>query len=232
MLRRRSSRASGYPHGLSILRNFQQTRNSNDINNFHPTITSIDHLSNFSFFRSAQSNKKKGVEELFLGSRLYPHLKRLTAMYLSRLPSRAVKLGRVASPTVRPLRPLTASLARYSPHATAPVQSSTTATQPHPSAPSESFHPSTSSVFTALDTFLPRHLGPRPSDVDEMLKVLGYQTLDDFVDAAIPTSVRIAELTDEDDGKGLKPLSELELRRRVEEVAGMNKPMKSYIGMG
>ena len=65
-----------------------------------------------------------------------------------------------------------------------------------------------------------------------MLAALGYKTLDDFVDETIPRGVRVAELTHEDDGKGLRPLSELELRRRAEEIAGMNKGMKSYIGMG
>lgn len=65
-----------------------------------------------------------------------------------------------------------------------------------------------------------------------MLQVLGYKTLDDFVDASIPEAVRVAALTDTEDGPGLRPLSELELRRRAEEIAAMNKPMKSYIGMG
>ena len=68
--------------------------------------------------------------------------------------------------------------------------------------------------------------------MDEMLQVLGYKTLDEFVDATIPSGVRVAELTDEEDGGGLRPWSELELRRRAEEVAGMNQAMKSYIGMG
>ncbi|EIW66587.1 hypothetical protein TREMEDRAFT_72391 [Tremella mesenterica DSM 1558] len=125
-------------------------------------------------------------------------------------------------------------------HSTSPIifspptpirQSSTTATQPHPKPPSASFHPPTSSVFTPLDTFLPRHLGPRNSDVEQMLSVLGYKSLDDFVADTIPQGVRVDELSD-DPTNGLRPYSELELSRRVDEVAGMNKPMKSYIGMG
>jgi glycine dehydrogenase len=86
-------------------------------------------------------------------------------------------------------------------------------------------------VFTPLDTFLPRHLGPREQDVREMLHTLGCPSLDAFVDETIPKDVRVPELTDVDD-EGVRPLSELELRRRAEEVAGMNKGMKSYIGMG
>lgn len=75
-------------------------------------------------------------------------------------------------------------------------------------------------------------MGPRDRDVDEMLQTLGYKSMDEFVDAAIPTSVRVDQLKDVDGPGGIRPLSELELRRRVEEVAGLNKPMKSYIGMG
>lgn len=66
-----------------------------------------------------------------------------------------------------------------------------------------------------------------------MLEVLGHKTLDEFVATTIPRQVRIDQLTNrEEKGKGLRALSELELRRRVEEVAAMNKPVKSYIGMG
>jgi len=79
---------------------------------------------------------------------------------------------------------------------------------------------------------MPRHIGPRDNDTEEMLKVLGYNSMDEFVDAAIPQSVRVEALKDIDGPGGIRPLSELELRRRVEEVAGMNKGMKSYIGMG
>lgn len=68
--------------------------------------------------------------------------------------------------------------------------------------------------------------------MDEMLEVLGYKSMDEFVDASIPRNVRVEELKDVDGPGGIRPLSELELRRRVEEVAGMNKGMKSYIGMG
>ena len=146
---------------------------------------------------------------------------------LTRLPQRVLR-----SRSGAPLRPLSTSTARCSPSPTQVLGSSTTATQPHPSVPSESYHPSTSSVFTPLDTFLPRHVGPRSSDVDQMLEVLGYSSMDEFVNATIPKNVRVDELSDADDGHGLRPWSELELRRRAEEVAAMNKGMKSYIGMG
>lgn len=65
-----------------------------------------------------------------------------------------------------------------------------------------------------------------------MLKVLGYESMDAFIDSCLPRGVRVKELTDKDEEGGLRALSELELRRRAEQVAAMNKGMKSYIGMG
>lgn len=127
-----------------------------------------------------------------------------------------------------PRRALHLSAVRARPIPTSVLGSSTTATQPHPLPPSKSFHPDPSSVFTPLDTFLPRHVGPRDADVAEMLKTLGYKSMDEFVSATVPDSVRTKEFTSSD----IAPFSELEMRRRVEEVASMNKPMKSYIGMG
>lgn len=64
-----------------------------------------------------------------------------------------------------------------------------------------------------------------------MLTALGYKDMDSFINESIPKDIRVKALSD-DDADGIRPMSELELRRRAEEVAGMNKGMKSYIGMG
>ncbi|WWC87806.1 glycine dehydrogenase [Kwoniella dendrophila CBS 6074] len=119
------------------------------------------------------------------------------------------------------------------PHATSSLKSSTTAIQPHPNPPSLSFHPSKESIFTPIDTFLRRHNGPRPSDYQEMLKTLGYQTMEEFVNDTIPKNIRVEALNDDKTSKtGIRPFSELELTRRIDEICALNKPMKSYIGMG
>ena len=66
-----------------------------------------------------------------------------------------------------------------------------------------------------------------------MLRVVGYNSMDSFIDDTIPQEIRVDQIVDtEGTERGIRPLSELELRRRVEEIAAMNKPMKSYIGMG
>lgn len=75
-------------------------------------------------------------------------------------------------------------------------------------------------------------MGPRSKDVDEMLKTLGYRSMDEFISATIPDNVRVDKLDANDGERGIRPYSELELSRRVEEIAGLNKRVKSYIGMG
>ena len=45
--------------------------------------------------------------------------------------------------------------------------------------------------FPALDTFAPRHIGPRGGDVNAMLKEVGAASLDALIDEAIPASIRL-----------------------------------------
>jgi glycine dehydrogenase len=102
-----------------------------------------------------------------------------------------------------------------------------------------------SSVFAALDTFAPRHIGPRDGDIAKMLAVLGYDSLDAFVRDAVPAEIRLAadgqkETAGAQDGrqgdrmasKRIAALSESELARRGRAIADMNRPVKSLIGLG
>lgn len=86
------------------------------------------------------------------------------------------------------------------------------------------------SLFAPLDAFAPRHLGPRPSDVQEMLQALGYDSIESFVDDTIPSSIRLPSL--EGAQERLPRLSESELLYRGNQIAGMNIVKKSLIGMG
>ena len=45
------------------------------------------------------------------------------------------------------------------------------------------------SVFTAQDTFLRRHVGPRPEQVKHILNTLGYSSMDEFVRKTVPEEV-------------------------------------------
>ncbi|KZO95996.1 glycine dehydrogenase [Calocera viscosa TUFC12733] len=89
---------------------------------------------------------------------------------------------------------------------------------------------STASLETPLDVFTPRHIGPRDDETIQMLKTLGYNSLEDFVHDTTPAGIRVSDdnLTD----SVIKPLTEAELDERIREIAGKNKVLRSFIGMG
>ena len=75
--------------------------------------------------------------------------------------------------------------------------------------------------------FVSRHIGPQAADIDLMLSSLGYSSLRELCDAALPKSIRGG------DALQLPPaLDELQAIARIRELADLNQPMKSLIGMG
>jgi glycine dehydrogenase len=77
------------------------------------------------------------------------------------------------------------------------------------------------------DPFVRRHIGPRPADAGEMLKQLGYASLDAMIDDAVPKQIRLA-----------RPLqlpaarNEHEALAALKEIASQNQVCRSFIGMG
>ena len=47
-----------------------------------------------------------------------------------------------------------------------------------------------SSAPVAVDSFIPRHIGPSGGEQQAMLAALGYASLDAFIDAVVPESIR------------------------------------------
>ena len=72
-----------------------------------------------------------------------------------------------------------------------------------------------------------RHCGPAPSEMEEMLKVVGARSLDDLIDQTVPKSIRQDEPLDFG-----KPKSERELIWYLRQVAKKNKPFTTMIGQG
>ncbi|PYE27260.1 glycine dehydrogenase (decarboxylating) alpha subunit /glycine dehydrogenase (decarboxylating) beta subunit [Rhizobium sp. PP-CC-3A-592] len=72
-----------------------------------------------------------------------------------------------------------------------------------------------------------RHIGPSPSEMDAMLKVIGYPTLDALIDDTVPASIR--QKTPLAWGAAL---TEREALDTLRETANMNKPLVSLIGQG
>ena len=77
-----------------------------------------------------------------------------------------------------------------------------------------------------LNSFEYRHIGIDQTSKEEMLKVIGEQSLDTLIDKTIPKNIRTNGL------RLTAPLSEYEFLKEVKEVAQKNKVYSSYIGMG
>ncbi len=83
-------------------------------------------------------------------------------------------------------------------------------------------------VTSASTSFVDRHIGARrQSDVDAMLKAVGYDTVDALVDTAVPKDIR------QDSPLALgQALSEVEVLAELRKIAAKNKTAVQMIGQG
>src|SRR5438552_15059524 len=82
-------------------------------------------------------------------------------------------------------------------------------------------------AIPTAESFVPRHVGPDEKSVAEMLKTLGFSSLDELIDATIPRKIRWRE------GLNLpKGLTELEVLTYFRALAAKNQVFRSFIGMG
>ncbi|MDR6793646.1 glycine dehydrogenase [Pseudarthrobacter oxydans] len=83
-------------------------------------------------------------------------------------------------------------------------------------------------VHSSPTTFADRHIGARrQSDIDTMLKAVGYDTLDGLVDSAVPDSIR------QDKPLTLEgALSEVQVLAELRKLANRNKMAVQMIGQG
>ncbi len=78
--------------------------------------------------------------------------------------------------------------------------------------------------------FADRHIGPRGEEIDQMLEALGLPSLDALVDRAVPAAIRSGGPAG---GLELPPAaSEAETLVELDEIAGSNEVLRSFIGMG
>jgi len=77
------------------------------------------------------------------------------------------------------------------------------------------------------DSFAHRHIGPKESDLSEMLSTVGVNTLEQLIYETIPDDIRLKNPLN------LPPaLSENEYAEHIGELAAKNKVFKTYIGLG
>ncbi|MBN3963175.1 aminomethyl-transferring glycine dehydrogenase [Nostoc sp. NMS8] len=78
-----------------------------------------------------------------------------------------------------------------------------------------------------LSGFVPRHIGPNTDDIHQMLKVLGFPSLDALIDQTVPQSIRLKQPL-----KLPAAESEYAALASLKKVAAKNQVFRSYIGMG
>jgi glycine dehydrogenase len=76
-------------------------------------------------------------------------------------------------------------------------------------------------------TFQRRHNGPGAAEIQRMLETVGYGTLDELIDVAIPEAIRYRQPLDIVQGTG-----EYEALRELRGIAARNRVLRSYLGMG
>ncbi|MCL2132273.1 MAG: aminomethyl-transferring glycine dehydrogenase, partial [Lentimicrobiaceae bacterium] len=78
-----------------------------------------------------------------------------------------------------------------------------------------------------IPNFTTRHIGIKPAEVEQMLKVIGVKSIDELIDQTIPKKIRLKEPL-----KIGKAMSEYDYLTHVQRLAEKNKLYRSYIGMG
>jgi len=81
--------------------------------------------------------------------------------------------------------------------------------------------------LTPIDGFARRHIGPTPSEIQEMLDVLSIDSLNDLIDKTVPAAIRLPQPLEL-----LAAKSEYAALAELQEIASKNQVLRSYIGTG
>lgn len=82
-------------------------------------------------------------------------------------------------------------------------------------------------AIPSAESFIPRHVGPDERDVAEMVKFIGFPSLDALIDATVPRKIRARQPLELPKG-----LTELEVLTYFRALAAKNQVFRSFIGMG
>ena len=85
-----------------------------------------------------------------------------------------------------------------------------------------------SRTLNRTDLFVNRHLGPSQEEREAMLETLGCASIDELIADAVPAGIR----SDAMPGVPDEGLTETELLHELRRIAGQNRPLRSYLGMG
>lgn len=77
------------------------------------------------------------------------------------------------------------------------------------------------------NNFTKRHIGPRPEEVERMLRKIGVSSVDELIKITIPSSIRLNKPLNLPEG-----LNEFQYLQHLKDLASKNKVYKSFIGLG
>lgn len=77
------------------------------------------------------------------------------------------------------------------------------------------------------DAFALRHIGPRETDLQHMLKTIGVDSIEQLVYETLPDDIRLKAPLNLDPA-----MTEYEFANHIQELGKKNKVFKSYIGLG
>jgi glycine dehydrogenase len=87
--------------------------------------------------------------------------------------------------------------------------------------------PAITGATEEISSFVSRHIGPNEAEVAAMLETLGFQDLDEFINATIPNDIRLTTPLDLPAGK-----SEEEALAELRAIAQQNRVVRNFIGAG
>jgi glycine dehydrogenase len=82
-------------------------------------------------------------------------------------------------------------------------------------------------VVVESDSFVQRHIGPNTAQIEQMLKVLGFDSLDALIEQTVPPAIRLQQPL-----KLPQAQSENAALAQLKAIASKNKVFRSFIGMG
>ena len=77
------------------------------------------------------------------------------------------------------------------------------------------------------DAFVSRHIGPNDTEIAQMLRTVGHESLEGFIDAIVPASIRSPESLALPDA-----VTEVDAIAMIRTIADRNQVFRSFIGQG
>jgi glycine cleavage system P protein (glycine dehydrogenase) len=77
------------------------------------------------------------------------------------------------------------------------------------------------------EIFANRHIGPRETEINEMLQVIGLNSIEEMISETVPDNILLRNVPNLEE-----PLTESDLLAEMQEISSKNRIFKNYIGMG